>query len=228
MSTREQTDDIDDKLLLNSPHGMVVDGPASVLRPLTSPSRLPAGADQRADDRREISGRAESVAVQAVRRCAAGHATQAVVIAGPTISAAHEVHHTPAWVWAFLERLDNHRHLDSRALRVSLIDHDGRGGRIVVATPLGLRRVARTAVTVTHEPHRLAGVVRVGRTTRAHVQWRIDSTQRGARVALESTICSTGVLDRTLLAVGGRWWLRRAFRRTLELLASALDSACEP
>jgi Polyketide cyclase / dehydrase and lipid transport len=149
-------------------------------------------------------------------------------MASLTISAVHEVHHTPARVWAFLERLDNHRHLNSRALRVSLIDEDGHGGRIVVATPLGLRRAARTAVTSAHEPNRLAGVVHVGRKTRAHVEWRIESTERGTRVALESMIYSTGVLDRTLLRVGGRWWLRRVFHRTLELLASALDSAYEP
>jgi hypothetical protein len=145
-----------------------------------------------------------------------------VFISG-TIGAVRDVHHTPARVYAFLARLDNHWHLGGRALRVATLDEDGRGGRIVVTAPLGLRRTARTAVTTAHEPHRLGGIAHVGRNTRAHVQWSIERTPRGARVALESTICSIGAIDRLSLVLGGRWWLRRAFRRTLDALANALD-----
>lgn len=134
-----------------------------------------------------------------------------------------EVDHAPRRVYAFLARLDNHWHLGGRALRVATLDETGRGGRILVATPLGVRRTAHTAVTAAHEPHRLCGVARVGRSTRAYVQWSVEPTTRGARVALESTIYRTGVVDRSLLALGGRWWLRRAFRRTLAALADALD-----
>jgi hypothetical protein len=43
---------------------------------------------------------------------------------------------------------------------------------------------------------------------------------------LESTISSAGIIDRSLLAIGGRWWLRRAFRRALEGLAEAVDAYC--
>jgi hypothetical protein len=147
---------------------------------------------------------------------------------GSTISAVCEVHHSPARVYAFLARLDNHWHLGGRALRLSTLDANGRGGRILLGTALGLRRSARTAVTTALEPHRLCGVAHVGRNTRAHVQRSIEPTPHGARVALESTICSVGLVDRALLALGGRWWLRRAFRRTLDALAGALDRRYNP
>ena len=142
---------------------------------------------------------------------------------GATISAVLEIQHPPARVYRFLARLGNHWHLGGRALRLSTLDADGRGGRILLAAPLGLRRSARTVLTTAHEPHRLGGVAHVGRDTRARVQWTIEPTLHGARVALESTICSVGLVDRSLLALGGRWWLRRAFRRTLDALAGALD-----
>jgi hypothetical protein len=160
--------------------------------------------------------------MHSIRTASDTPARRAAFVSG-TIRAMREVHHTRARVYAFLERLDNHRHLGGRALRLSTLDQDGRGGRILVTAPLGLRRTARTAVTTAHEPHCLGGIAHVGRNTRAHVQWSIEPTPRGARVALESTICSIGALDRLLLFLGGRWWLRRAFRRTLDALANALD-----
>lgn len=149
---------------------------------------------------------------------------------GITISATREVHHRPARVYAFLARLENHRHLGGRALRVLTLDRDGRGGRIRVATPVGLRRTAHTAITTASNPHRLGGVARVGQSTRAQVHWTIEPAPQGARVVLESTIRRTGLVDRLLLALGGRWWLRRAFGRTLRTLAHALDRqyASEP
>jgi hypothetical protein len=150
------------------------------------------------------------------------------VITKATISAVLELQHTSAQVYAFISRLDNHRHLAGRSLRVLWLDEDGRGGRIVVAAPFGLRRTARTAVTAADEPHRLAGVAHAGRNTRAHVQWSIGTTERGAQVALAATFHSAGALDRSLLALGGRWWLRRAFRRTLETLANKLDDLHDP
>ena len=140
-----------------------------------------------------------------------------------TIGAVREVRHAPGRVYGFLAHLDNHWHLGGRALRVATLDEGRRGGRILLATPLGVRRTARTAVTAAHEPDRLAGVARVGRNTRAYVQWTVEPIAGGARVALESTIYRTGLLDRLLLALGGRWWLGRAFRRTLAGLADALD-----
>jgi hypothetical protein len=139
-----------------------------------------------------------------------------------------EVHHAPSQVYAFLARLENHRQLGGRDLRVSTLDANGRGGRVLISAPLGVRRTARTAVTTAREPRRFGGVARIGRNTHARVQWSIEPIPSGALVGLESTICSAGVIDRLLLALGGRWWLRRAFRRTLDALAHALDRQCSP
>jgi len=147
--------------------------------------------------------------------------------ASAIIDAEREVQHTPARVYAFLARLDNHLCLGGRALSVSGLDEDGRGGHIVVSTPVGLRRNARMVVTTADGSGCFGGVAQVGRSTRAHVRWNVGPTSLGSWVALESIICSTSALDRTLLVLGGRWWLRRAFRRTLETLADALDNHYE-
>jgi Polyketide cyclase / dehydrase and lipid transport len=142
-----------------------------------------------------------------------------------SISAIREVPDTPERVYGFLSRLDNHAQLTGRELRLAALDADERGGRVVVAGPLGLRRTARTKVTTELEPHRFGGVATVGRRTRARVQWSIDPSLGGARVVLESTIASRGVVDGLLLALGGRWWLRRGFRRALDSLAEAVEEA---
>src|SRR6478609_8162219 len=107
------------------------------------------------------------------------------MITRSTISAVREVHHAPARTYAFLAQLENHWRLGGRALRLSRLDDDGRGGCIMVVAPLGLRRTARTTVTGGDELHRFSGVAHVGRKTRAHVVWRVEPTERGARVALE-------------------------------------------
>lgn len=140
-----------------------------------------------------------------------------------TITAVRELPLAAGRVYAFLAHLDNHRYLGGRQLRVERLDEDRQGGRIVIAAPFGLRRTAETTLTTLEEPHRLGGVAQVGRSTRAHVQWRVEHRWTGARVVLEAHIASAGVVDRALLAVGGRWWLRRAFQRTLERLDEALE-----
>jgi hypothetical protein len=119
--------------------------------------------------------------------------------------------------------LDNHWHLSDRFLRLEGLNDERRGGRIVIAGPLGVRRTAHTTVTTEHEQHQFGGVAAVGHRTRALAHWRIEPTPHGARVVLESTIASVGALDRLLLVLGGRWWLRRGFARVLARLAETLD-----
>jgi hypothetical protein len=145
------------------------------------------------------------------------------MIHASTVTAVLDVSHPPLHVYSFLARLENHWRLGGRRLRVAELDRDGRGGQIVIAGPFGLRRTARTTLTVTRRPHHLGGVAHVGPRTSARVQWTIEPVPDGARVALQSTIHRIGLADRALLALGGRWWLRRAFRHTLAALAAALD-----
>lgn len=140
-----------------------------------------------------------------------------------TLSADRTVTQAPEEVYAFLAELDNHWRLNDRYLRLEHLSADRLGGRIVIGTPIGLRRTARTRVSATNRPAGLSGAADVGRSTTARVDWNIEPQDDGARVELEATVIAAGRLDKLLLAAGGRWWLRRRFASVLALLADALD-----
>ena len=70
----------------------------------------------------------------------------------------------------------------------------------------------------TEEPRRLAGRAEIGRGTVGAVRWQIDAAGAGSRVTLSAEVVSATLLDRTLLALGGAWWLRRIFRDALAQL----------
>jgi hypothetical protein len=127
-----------------------------------------------------------------------------------TVSAIRMVPHPPERVYAFVAQLDNHWHLSDRYLCLEGLNDDRSGGRITICGPLGLRRTARTTVTTEHEPHEFGGVATIGHRTCALTRWRIEPMQHGARVVLESCASNVRVLDRLLLGLGGRWWLRPA------------------
>ena len=144
------------------------------------------------------------------------------------LSADRLVRQPPELVYAFLAELENHWRLDDRHLRLERLNHDGRGGRIVISGPLGLRRAARVSLTDTEPPRRVTGSAAIGRRTEARVTWEIEPEEQGARVTLEALALSAGPIDRLLLASGGRWWLRRRFRSVLVQLASALEQQRAP
>lgn len=139
------------------------------------------------------------------------------------MTARRVVPHPPERVYAFIARLDNHWHLDDRYLRLEHVSPDRREGRIVIRTPLGLRRTARTTVTTACEPTRFGGTATVGRRTTASVNWNIESHEDGADIALEAKVLAARPLDRLLLVLGGSRWLRCRFHRVLNHLADALD-----
>jgi hypothetical protein len=130
--------------------------------------------------------------------------------------------HGAEQVYAFLARLENHPRLSDRYLRLEALRPDGRGALISIRAPGGLRRTARTTVTTSVAPRRFGGTAVAGARTRAHVCWTIEPRPRGSRVALEADVLAAGPLDRTLLALGGRWWLRRRFQRVVARLERAL------
>jgi hypothetical protein len=134
----------------------------------------------------------------------------------------------PERVYAFVADLENHSRLSERYMRLEGLRPDGRGGRVSIRTPFGLRRTARTSVTAATAPYRFGGTAAVGRRTRAHAYWTIEPSEHGARVGLEATVCDAGWVDRLLLAIGGRWWLRRRFRHVLAGLASVLEQSPAP
>jgi hypothetical protein len=146
-----------------------------------------------------------------------------------TVRAERVIGHSPNAVYTFLERLQNHAQLGDRYLRLTSVRADGTGAWIVIGSPVGIRRTARTAVTGLRTDEYLAGTAAVGRVTRANVRWDIEA--QGARaedslVVLEAAVLSASTIDRLLLAAGGRRWLHRRFRHALLRLSDAL--AAEP
>lgn len=129
---------------------------------------------------------------------------------------------TPERVYDFLARLENHFRLNDEYLRVEALRPDRRGATIKIRAPGGLRRTAHTEVTTALPPRRFGGTVTASTRTRAGAWWTIEPSAGRARVALEAEIFPRGVVDRVLLALGGRWWLERRCRRVVARLDSAL------
>jgi hypothetical protein len=140
-----------------------------------------------------------------------------------SVSAERVVAHPPERIYAFLAELDNHWRLGDAYLRLESLRDDGRGARIGIRTPWGLRRTAHTEVTTAVAPHRFGGTAATGPGTSAHVCWTIEPRGRGALVGLEARVLAASVVDRLLLAFGGRWWLRRRFAHAVSRLGRALD-----
>ena len=130
-------------------------------------------------------------------------------------------------VYAFLADLENHWRMAGRFVEVvELRGPVGArdGGRVRIRAPLGLRRTAVTEVVETREPEWLRGCAEVGR-TQARVRWTLRPADGMTDVRLEAAVVRAGAVDRILLALGGRWWLRRRFRSTLEHLLAHFNSS---
>jgi hypothetical protein len=87
--------------------------------------------------------------------------------------------------------------------------------------PLGLSRTARTRVVEAREPHEVSGRADVGRGTIGLVRWSIEPHGSGSRVTLSATVERASLLDRAILALGGRMLLRRMFAEAVEQLGRA-------
>jgi hypothetical protein len=132
-------------------------------------------------------------------------------------------------VFAFLADLENHWRLTGRFVEViDLSGAPGRpadGGRVRIRGPLGLRRTAATRVAAVRAPRLIIGTAELPSGTRARVSWSLAGHLDSTRVRLAAGLERAGVLDRALLALGGRWWLRRQFASTLERLAAAMAAS---
>jgi hypothetical protein len=142
-----------------------------------------------------------------------------------TVTAALTVNAPPRTVYDFLERLPNHTLIGGHGLRLEDVAADGRAALISLCGPLGIHRTASTRVTTLRPPHRFGGTAVVGRRTMARVLWSIERAGAGSLVTLSATIVRAGPLDRLLLALGGRWWVARSFKRAIALLGAALEGA---
>jgi uncharacterized protein YndB with AHSA1/START domain len=138
------------------------------------------------------------------------------------VEAAALVPAPPEDVFAFLSDLRNHWRLADRFVEVLTLEaSDGgraNGGRVRVRGPLSVRRTVTTRVVAAREPRLLIGTAELASGTRARVSWTIAGRLGSSRVRLAADLERARPLDRLLLAIGGRWWLRRRFASTLERL----------
>jgi uncharacterized protein YndB with AHSA1/START domain len=140
------------------------------------------------------------------------------------VEAAALVPAPPEDVFAFLSDLRNHWRLADRFVEVLTLDSSEEGGRVNGGTvrvrgPLGVRRTATTRVVAARSPRLIIGTAELAGGTRARVSWILAGRLGSTRVRLAAELEHTRPLDRLLLAVGGRWWLRRRFVSTLDRLA---------
>jgi hypothetical protein len=77
-------------------------------------------------------------------------------------------------------------------------------------------------VTTAIAPRRFGGTVTASTRTQAGAWWTVEPSAGGALVALQAQIFPRGIVDRVLLALGGRWWLERRCRRVVARLGVEL------
>jgi hypothetical protein len=138
------------------------------------------------------------------------------------IAATREIPAARGTIFGFLASLDNHAALGRGSLELlSLECRAGRANEAVVRLrgPLAIRRTAATAITGTRAPESISGRAWIGPRTRAFVSWQIDSAPHGSTVSVGAIVETAGLRDRLLLALGGRWWLRRRFASALSCLS---------
>jgi uncharacterized protein YndB with AHSA1/START domain len=139
-----------------------------------------------------------------------------------SIAASRVVSAPPARAFSFLSEIENHWPLASSL--VSIDGVDGKSGHIVVHGPLGVKKRAHTRLTRVDEPAGIVeGVAEDDDGTLAAVTWRVAPAAEASRVALEVDLRRVAPLDRVLLLLGGRRWLRRCLRRTLDNLEETLQ-----
>ena len=142
------------------------------------------------------------------------------------ISASALVPATPEEVFEFLCDLENHWLLADRFVEVLTLDRSQNGvaggGTVKVRGPLGLGRTATTRVVDTERPTSMTGTAELSGGTTAVVRWVLTRDDGATRVELAADLEKTRLLDRILLAAGGRRWIRHRFSSILQTLARRL------
>ena len=140
------------------------------------------------------------------------------------ISASGLVAAPPEDVFDFLSRLENHWRLVDRF--VVVVSVDGSGAVVRLRGPLGVRRTVRTRVTSAVRPRTIVGVAELGGGTRARVTWALEPVGAArTHVLLTAEVERAQRLDRLVLALGGREWMRRRFAGGLVRLAARYSSS---
>jgi uncharacterized protein YndB with AHSA1/START domain len=139
-------------------------------------------------------------------------------VVGQPIRATGDLDQPPERVYAFLADLRNHWRLSRRFAELEQLDGDRSGGRVRIRGPFGLSRRARTRVLEAEEPREVRGRADVGRGTIGSVRWLVEPHDGGSRVTLAAEVERASLLDRAILALGGRVLLRRGFAEAIEQL----------
>ena len=134
----------------------------------------------------------------------------------------------PDDVFSFLSDLENHWLLTDPFVEIVRLDRgpDGvtRGGQVRVRGPLGLTRTVATQVVSTQPVNSITGTADLSGGTRAVVRWTLSPAGGDTWVGLSAHLERAGVLDRLLLAAGGRHWIRRRFAAILATLGARFSS----
>lgn len=135
------------------------------------------------------------------------------------IEASVSVPAAPDVLFERLAKLENHWDLADRWVEVvSLNGAPANGGTVKLHGPLGLSRTAQTTVDRV-EPFRLIeGTARIGKRTRGRVSWQLLGEKEGTAVTLCGELVEAAPFDRAIWSLGGRAWMARRLRVTLERL----------
>jgi uncharacterized protein YndB with AHSA1/START domain len=151
--------------------------------------------------------------------------------AAADIEATAAVAAPPEDVFEFLCDLDNHWRLVDRAVEVlELSGEPPDRATVRLRGPAGVRRTVHTRVTESHAPSLIVGEAELSGGTRARVTWTLapDGGPDATRVQLAARVGAAAPLDRLLLALGGRIWLRRRFGFGLERLGERFAATPSP
>jgi uncharacterized protein YndB with AHSA1/START domain len=157
------------------------------------------------------------------------HTSSQEAPSGAAIEAVALVPAAPEEVFDFLSDLGNHWLLVDRY--VDVIELRGPAGAppesalVRLRGPAGVRRTVQTRVTAAKRPRLIIGTAELGDGTRARVSWTLAGRPGQTRVRLAAEVEHAGALDRLLLALGGRAWLRRRFAYGLAALAERIAAA---
>jgi hypothetical protein len=138
------------------------------------------------------------------------------------IAATREIPAPRETIFGFLASLENHAALGRGSVELlSLECWTGRASEAVVRLhgPLAIRRTASTVITGARAPESISGRAWIAPRTRAFVSWQIVSAPHGSTVSVGAIVETAGLRDQLLLALGGRWWLRRRFASALSCLS---------
>src|SRR4051794_27083002 len=125
------------------------------------------------------------------------------------IEASRVVAAAPEAVFVFLADLENHWKLAGRWVEPIAIDHDS--GTVRLHGPLGLHRTATTTVVDATPSHVMHGTAELSGGTVARVAWELGEDVGGTHVRLAADVDHAALGDRVLLALGGRFWVKRRF-----------------